>query len=81
MKKTYQIEIDAPDVDTFVADRLVDALCANLREAMAIRSPRNGHRVGIKPADGLDRCACGSKYWAEYRCIDCGNTYAVVAAS
>jgi hypothetical protein len=27
--------------------------------------------------DGVDRCACGCKYWVDDRCIDCGDTEVV----
>ena len=39
----------------------------------AQRDP-NGNVVRI---DGVDRCACGCKYWERDRCIDCGDTQVV----
>lgn len=27
----------------------------------------------INAQEGVDRCACGSKYWENDRCIDCGE--------
>lgn len=29
--------------------------------------------------EGVDRCACGSKYWEDDRCIDCGEHVTRVA--
>jgi len=31
---------------------------------------RHGNRYA---EEGLDRCACGSKYWEQDRCVDCGT--------
>ena len=31
---------------------------------------RHGNRVAI---EGLTRCPCGSKYWENDACVDCGN--------
>lgn len=29
---------------------------------------RRGNKIA---REGVDRCACGSKYWMDDRCIDC----------
>lgn len=30
----------------------------------------------LLPANGVDRCDCGCKYWNEDRCYDCGDRWA-----
>lgn len=30
------------------------------------------HHGNYVARDGIDRCACGCKYWEQDRCIDCG---------
>lgn len=41
------------------------------RDAMAAQRDANGN---VAAQDGIDRCACGCKYWEHDRCVDCGDT-------
>lgn len=27
------------------------------------------------PENGVDRCACGCKYWEDGKCVDCGDSF------
>ena len=35
--------------------------------------PSADRRGNVEAREGQDRCACGCKYWARDRCIDCGE--------
>jgi hypothetical protein len=37
------------------------------------RRPDADHDGNVAASNGLDRCACGCKYWRNDRCIDCGD--------
>jgi hypothetical protein len=47
----------------------MDAHSAEIIRALAARP--NGN---VEREDGVDRCACGCKYWENDVCIDCGGT-------
>lgn len=49
------------------------------RTVLSFRVPSvdNGN---VDARDGLDRCACGSKYWAHDCCIDCGTHVSKVSS-
>jgi hypothetical protein len=32
----------------------------------------------LDAVEGCDRCACGSKYWENDECVDCGTSIAAV---
>lgn len=34
---------------------------------------------GTTPREGVDRCACGSKYWDANRCHSCGEAFKAAA--
>jgi len=47
----------------------------NRRPRPAVRRrPDADHNGNVARSDGLDRCACGCKYWRNDRCVDCGDT-------
>lgn len=41
---------------------------------MMTRAEQNARLGNSVRQEGIDRCACGCKYWENDRCIDCGAT-------
>jgi hypothetical protein len=39
------------------------------RGQMPKRPDQHGNKIA---KEGVDRCACGCKYWEHDRCVDCG---------
>jgi hypothetical protein len=37
---------------------------------------RSATYVAAEPEQGVSRCGCGSKYWENGRCVDCGERWA-----
>lgn len=70
------------DAVTYSGDTVtVDGVAADVADLAAGTAPRLPDQHGNRVArEGCDRCACGSKYWENDRCIDCGAAAAPPAA-
>lgn len=62
---------DAELIDGYSYGQLVSpTLLDELRTAIeAAKGDKHGNKVA---REGCDRCYCGSKYWEDDHCIDCG---------
>lgn len=44
-------------------------------------APHADKHGNVDAVEGCDRCDCGSKYWENDECIDCGTSIAAVRAA
>lgn len=51
-------------------NHIFEVLC----EKIASNQPLMDQHGNLVAEEGCDRCECGSKYWENDTCIDCGNS-------